>query len=103
MGARMREADGFCALELAPAEPAGPRRGRSPACRLPDFRRRSGCVPAEPYPPLKQPEILSVIASLTSGPTHYSPFARTDLYPFARTTTAKNDPDELSKPGLVSS
>ena len=88
MGARMREADGFCALELAPAEPAGPRRGRSPACRLPDFRRRSGCVPAEPYPPLKQPEILYPATSLTSGPMHYSAFARTDLFGFARTTTA---------------
>src|ERR1019366_3067806 len=98
----MKEDDGFFALKLAPAGPAEPP-WSGPACRLPDFRRRSGCVPAEPYPPLKQPEILSVIASLTSGPTHYSPFARTDLYPFARTTTAKNDPDELSKPGLVSS
>jgi hypothetical protein len=26
----------------------------SPTCRLSDFRRRSGCVPAEPYPPLKR-------------------------------------------------
>jgi len=26
----------------------------SPTCRLSDFRRRSGCVPAKPYPPLKQ-------------------------------------------------
>jgi len=25
----------------------------SPTCRLSGFRRRSGCVPAEPYPPLK--------------------------------------------------
>ena len=28
--------------------------GASPTCRLSGFRRRSGCVPAEPYPPLKQ-------------------------------------------------
>jgi hypothetical protein len=27
----------------------------SPTCRLQAFSRRSGCVPAEPYPPLKQP------------------------------------------------
>ena len=26
----------------------------SPTCRLSGFRQRSGCVPAEPYPPLKQ-------------------------------------------------
>src|ERR1039458_2335808 len=89
MGARMREADGFCALELAPAEPAGPRRGRSPACRLPDFRRRSGCVPAEPYPPLKQPTSLQNKLRLAIGPKHYSTFVRTALSTFVRTTIVK--------------
>src|SRR5262249_53759117 len=28
----------------------------SPTCRLSGSRRRSGCVPAEPYPPLEQPQ-----------------------------------------------
>lgn len=42
---------------------AGPAAKTSPTCRLPGFRRRSGCVPAEPYPPLKQPETTEV------GPT----------------------------------
>jgi hypothetical protein len=32
------------------------RRMPGPACRMPDFRRRSGCIPAESYPPLKQPK-----------------------------------------------
>ena len=50
---RMEEEEGFNALKLTPAEPAGPRQRRSPACRWSGFRRRSGCVPAEPYPPLK--------------------------------------------------
>ena len=27
----------------------------SPTCRLQGFSRRSGCIPAEPYPPLKHP------------------------------------------------
>ena len=45
--------DGFFALELTPAG-AGRAARSDPTCRMPDFRRRSGCVPAEPYPPLKQ-------------------------------------------------
>ena len=51
---RMEEEEGFNALKLTPAEPAGPRPRRSPACRSSGFRRRSDCVPAEPYPPLKR-------------------------------------------------
>jgi hypothetical protein len=37
------------------ASRAGPE--ASPTCRLSVFRRRSGCVPAEPYPPLKQGQL----------------------------------------------
>jgi hypothetical protein len=47
-----------------------PGRQRGPTCRLPDFRRRSGCVPAEPYPPLKHRQFLSPPAAHT---TKYSP------------------------------
>src|ERR1017187_5067165 len=62
-------------------------RESSPACRLPDFRRRSGCVPAEPYPPLKQPTSLQNKLRLAIGPKHYSTFVRTALSTFVRTTT----------------
>src|SRR5512133_263242 len=54
------ENDGFIALELIPAgAPAKTKRERAAIraarpCRLPAFRRRSGCIPAEPYPPLKR-------------------------------------------------
>ena len=52
----MPEAEGFSALKLAPAGACRAVAGeRGPACRLPGFRRRSGCVPAEPYPPLERP------------------------------------------------
>ena len=66
--------------------PGPPDDGR--ACRLPDFRRRSGCVPAEPYPPLKQPRRIHIKKSLTMDPKHYSAFGRTNLSGFVRTTTA---------------
>jgi hypothetical protein len=53
MRGSLPEKKGFFALELTPAGAC--RAARSdPTCRMPDFRRRSGCVPAEPYPPLKQ-------------------------------------------------
>jgi len=42
----------------ARSHPRGGRQGR-PTCRLSGFSRRSGCVPAEPYPPLKQTEYSS--------------------------------------------
>jgi len=64
-----------------------PGRRTSPTCRLQAFRRRSGCVPAEPYPPLKRPRILQIKTILTTGPEHYSPFDRTGLSPFDRTAT----------------
>ena len=51
--------------------------------------RRSGCVPAEPYPPLKQPRRLSAHHRRATGPVHYSTFARTGLSTFVRTTTSK--------------
>jgi len=75
------------ALELTPAGHAGPPSSH-PACRSPGFERRSGCVPAEPCPPLKQPTRLQIKISPTMGSEHYSPFARTDLSPFVRTTTS---------------
>ena len=36
---------------------AGPAAQSRRTCRLSGFRRRSGCVPAEPYPPLKQRQL----------------------------------------------
>jgi len=72
-----------------------PGRVNSPACRLPDFRRRSGCVPAEPYPPLKRPRILQTKNLLTIGPEHYSAFVRTDLSGFDRTTTVESSGEKL--------
>jgi hypothetical protein len=55
-GRQSRGADGFCALKLTPAG-AWPSRAApgsdGPTCRWSGLRRRSGCVPAEPYPPLK--------------------------------------------------
>jgi len=73
----MTEGDGFYALELAPAVGnVGPLRSR-PACRLPGFRRRSGCVPADPYPPLKQPARLQTSGLLAIVLKHYSAFDRT--------------------------
>ena len=51
--------------------------GRSspPGCRLQASRRRSGCIPAEPYPPLERPE-NSLSASPNNGPQQKSGFAR---------------------------
>jgi hypothetical protein len=74
------------------------RRESGPACRLPDFRRRSGCVPAEPYPPLKQPMRLHTIRRMTRCPKHYSTFDRTALSTFARTTTAIMRGEALNYP-----
>lgn len=54
----------------------------SPTCRLQAFRRRSGCIPAEPYPPLKQNHIIRLQStnnrstSLFSFCSHVSPFAK---------------------------
>ncbi len=53
------------------------------------FRRRSGCVPAEPYPPLKQRVRLENFAHLAIAPDHYSGFDRTAVSGFDRTTTQK--------------
>ena len=73
--------------------PAGLRRS-GPGCRLPGFRRRSGCVLAEPYPPLKQVDLRAW--SRRTQPTmlsehHDSTFARTAPSTFVRTTTQPND------------
>jgi hypothetical protein len=83
----MAEEGGFFALELIPVWLAGPPTGDDPTDRLSGFSRRSGCVPAEPHPPPKQPKRLHLEYFLTMGPKHYSPFVRTYLSPFARTTT----------------
>ena len=40
-------------FETAPGTEPGHHPCDGPACRWSGFRRRSGCVPAEPYPPLK--------------------------------------------------
>ena len=59
---------GFIALSLAPAEGSKNRAGlrRSPPglCCLQAPDRRSGCVPAEPYPPLEQSAVFPVSVSL---------------------------------------
>jgi hypothetical protein len=44
--------------------------------------------PQSRYPPPKRPGIIQIKNVLTTGPKHYSPFDRTDLSPFVRTTTA---------------
>jgi hypothetical protein len=62
--------------------------------RLSGFRRRSGCVPAEPYPPLKQREFRSQPDRPQQEAGRYpknSNFDRTDLSSFDRTTTTNNN------------
>jgi hypothetical protein len=83
----MSEDDGFIALELTPAGAGPVATLRHRACRRSGFRRRSGCVPAEPYPPLKQPARLQKSIRLAMAPKHYSGFDRTRLSGFDRTTT----------------
>src|SRR5512138_1902898 len=63
-------------------EPGSFRRNHPALLLLAASRRRSGCVPAEPYPPLKQHQ-LSSLGSAGNKPTtlflfcsHVSPFAR---------------------------
>ena len=56
MVARVEPGDGFFAFFRMPAGASRAANGGRPTCRLSGFRRRSGCVPAEPYPPLKHPE-----------------------------------------------
>jgi hypothetical protein len=58
----------------------------SPTGCLSDWNRRSGCIPAEPYPPLQQPMRLQDSPGLAIGSKHYSTFARTALSTFVRTT-----------------
>jgi hypothetical protein len=80
--------DGFFALELAPAGHAGPPTRRD--CRLPGFWRRSGCLPAEPYLPLKRDKLHAKACKRQqklSIKAHFSNFDRTDLSNFDRTTT----------------
>jgi hypothetical protein len=47
----------------------------------------SGCVPAEPYPPLKQRMRLQQLLPVAIGLDDYSGFDRTALSGFDRTTT----------------
>ena len=74
--------------------PAGASRaalGNRPTCRLSVFRRRSGCVPAEPYPPLKPPQLRATLSCEQQKPPpehHFSSFDRTVPSSFDRTTTA---------------
>ena len=90
IAARMEEEEGFNALKLTPAEPAGPRQKRSPACRSSGFRRRSGCVPAEPYPPLKRrhcaPHRHHPSSRTAASPSSFQ-FCSHSLSNFDRTTT----------------
>jgi hypothetical protein len=44
---------------------AGPAAQSRRTCRLSGFRRRSGCVPAEPYPPLEQSAKRALPVSVT--------------------------------------
>jgi hypothetical protein len=62
-----QEYDGFYRLkaDTGRGSPPRPKEGRtaqkgSPPCRIPAFRRRSGCIPAEPYPPRKRGRGYSV-------------------------------------------
>lgn len=76
ISAKITEEGGFIALKL---ETAGAGRA-SPTCRLQAFRRRSDCVPAEPYPPLKQPRRLPQFVQLAIGPPPYAGFDRTPVH-----------------------
>jgi hypothetical protein len=75
---------GFIALSLLQQKErnkAGRLESNHPALLLlAGFRRRSGCVPAEPYPPLKRPNCAALGHNgqpLNSVQTHYSGLART--------------------------
>ena len=63
----------------------------SPTCRLSGFRRRSGCVPAEPYPPLKHVKLRAKPQALDNKKPTASliiPLLIAQLLSgFARTTT----------------
>ena len=77
-------------LETDAGSRAGPTAKSRRACRLSGFRRRSGCVPAEPYPPLKQRDIERRHGSPSSKRPTLPPisnFDRTDHSSFVRTTT----------------
>jgi hypothetical protein len=87
IGPSLAEEGGFIALELTPAGAGPVAVKRHRACRMSGFRRRSGCVPAEPYPPLKQPARLQKSLRLAMAPEHYSGFDRTGVSGFDRTTT----------------
>jgi hypothetical protein len=66
----------FIAWKLIPAGiPPQAKGGRtaqkgSPPRRIPAFRRRSGCIPAEPYPPLKREELIPCSESRATAPSH---------------------------------
>jgi len=69
--------DGFFALKLMPAggsrkpkRDESPQKGQTRPCRIPAFRRRSGCIPAEPYPPLKRRHIKAPQGPAQAPATH---------------------------------
>jgi hypothetical protein len=82
IGPKLEGEGGFFALELTPAGAGPVATLRHRVCRLSGFRRRSGCVPAEPYPPLKQPVRLQKSLRLAMAPEHYSGFDRTTTVRF---------------------
>ena len=75
-----------------------PGRQRDPTCRLPGFWQRSGCVPAEPYPPQKRVKLHAKACKRQqklSTKARFSNFDRTVLASFDRTTTVFFRSDEV--------
>jgi hypothetical protein len=95
--------DGFFALKLMPAgDPAnqsGTGRPERPArpCRITAFRRRSGCIPAEPYPPLKRSQIKAP-RGLAPAPLKDRSLKCILEYPPQRHVRKKLDPQAARKP-----
>lgn len=85
-GTGIVKGSGFFALGLIPVG-ASRTAYSGPACSMPGLDRRSACVLAEPYTPSKRAKIVQVKTMMATGSEHYSPFDRTDLSPFDRTTT----------------
>ena len=61
--------DAFIAFVPAPAgaSPGGPRDEERPSCRLQGSSRRSGRLPALPYPPLEQMGCLELVEVCSRG------------------------------------
>jgi hypothetical protein len=82
----MTEGSGFFALKLMLVRAGRAVASDGPTDRLSGFNRRSGCVPAEPYPPLKQPISLQNQSTFAIGQQHYSTFDRTTTQVLLNTT-----------------